>query len=110
MVESARAGHDGLLRGKPSMGTYARDHGLAGFDLRILDIDRSDPDLPVTEQSFVMRRHVVLDQIRGTFDFANEVCLIAAIVEVSVADLSVIFLADRVVPLADVHRDVSVVS
>jgi hypothetical protein len=44
-------------------------------------------------------RHVVLDEIRGAFDLANEVRLVAAGVEVSMPNLSVIFLAYGVIPV-----------
>ena len=39
----------------------ARDR-LAALDLRVLHIDRADAELPVSEQSFVMMCHVMLDQ------------------------------------------------
>ena len=45
----------------------------------------------------------MLDQIRVTLDLADQVGLVAAGIEISVADLPVIIGADRIVALADVH-------
>ena len=56
-----------------------------------------------------MRRHVVFDQIGRALDPADEVGLVAADVEIAMADLRVIFLADGIIALADVHRNMHVV-
>ena len=81
----------------------------AALDLRVLHVHRADAELLVAEQSFVVVRHVVLDEIGRAFDLADQVGLVAAGVEIAVADLPVVFLADGVVALADVRRDMDVV-
>ena len=67
------------------------------------------PSCRLPKQSFVVVRHVVLDEIGRAFDLADEIGLVAAGVEIAVPDLRVVFLADRVVALADVRRDMDVV-
>ena len=82
---------------------------LSRLDVRRLHVDRADAELLVAEQSFVVRRHVVFDQVRVAVDPADEVRLVASRVEVAVSDLTVVVWADGVVALADVNGDVDVV-
>ena len=53
-------------------------------------------------------RHVVLDEIGGAFDLADKIGLVAAGVEIAMADLPVVFLSDGVVALTDVRGHVDV--
>ena len=81
---------------------------LAGLNVRRLHIDSADAELLVSEALLIVRRHVVLDQIAIALDAANEISLVAADIEVAMADLPVIIGADRVVALTDMHHDVHV--
>ena len=57
----------------------------------------------------IVRRHVVLDEEAVAFDGCDDVGLVAAGVEVAMADLAVVIGADGVVALADVDQDVHIV-
>ena len=76
------------------MGAYSLDDRLGGFHSGILNVDRTDADLLVSKQSLVVMRHVVFDQAGRALYPRNEIGLVAAGVEVAVADLAVILLAD----------------
>ena len=56
-----------------------------------------------------MRRHVVLDEEAVALDGCGDVGLVAAGVEVAMADLAIVIGADGVVALADVDQDVHIV-
>jgi len=56
-----------------------------------------------------VRGHVVLDEQRGAFNPAHDIRLVAADVEIAVADLAVVFLAHGVIALTHVGGDVNVV-
>ena len=53
----------------------------------------------------VVRCHIVLDQIAIALDLADQVCLVAYLVEIAMADLPVVISPYGVVALANVHRD-----
>src|ERR1700681_2366538 len=103
MIEPARTRDDGLLRGKPFVRLDPRRDRLSGLDLGVLHIHGADADLLVADQPFIVGRHVVLDQIRGALDLANKVGLVATMVKISMANLTVVLLADGVVALAHMH-------
>src|SRR5215472_1166845 len=91
------------------MGRDAFGYQSAGLDVRGLHVDRADPQLLVAEQTLEMVGHVVFDQIRMAIDSAYQVGLVAADVEVTVADLPIVVGPNGVVPLADMDGDVDVV-
>ena len=91
------------------MRAHARGDRLSAFDLWVLDIDGADAKLFVAEQPFVVMGHVVFDQIRRAINLADKVRLVAAAIEIAMTDLRIVFLADGVVALADVGRDVDIV-
>jgi hypothetical protein len=109
MIETARTRHDRLLGCKPWVSADSPGDRFAALDLRILHVNRADTELLVAQQSLLMWRHVVLDQIRRAIDVADKVRLVATGIEVTVANLRVVFLADRIVALADAHRDVDII-
>jgi hypothetical protein len=82
---------------------------FAGFDVRILHIDRADAKLSVPQQPFVVRGHVVLDQETVAIDPCDDIRLISASVEVAVAYLAVIVGPDRIISLAYMHQDVNII-
>jgi hypothetical protein len=108
VIQAAGTGDDGLLRDQLAVSHDALRHEFAGFDFRILHIDGADAELLVAEQALIVVRHVVLDEQRRTFDSANLVGLVTAMVEIAVSDLAVIFLADRVIALANMHGHMDV--
>src|SRR5215475_9344706 len=91
------------------MGPDAFGNRLATFDFGVLHVDSADAELPIAEVSFEMMSHVVLDEIGGARDLADKIGLVTADIEITMADLSVVFLADRIVALADMHRHMNLV-
>ena len=108
VIKAARAGDYGLFRRQPFVLADARGNGFAAFDLGVLHVNRTDAELVISQQPFVMPRHIVFDQIRGRTDLADQIGLIAARIEIAMADLAIVVLADRVVALTDVGRGVNV--
>ena len=104
MIKSARACHHRLFGGKPPIGFDAVSHLLSGLHVRVLHIDGADGKLLVAEQAFVVMRHVVLDEKGVAIDPADEIRLVAARIEIAVADLAVIVRTDRVIALADMDH------
>ena len=64
---------------------------------------RADAELLIAQPILVMMRHVVLDQKRRALDTANEIGLVTPSVEITMTDLSVVFLADGIVALTVMH-------
>src|SRR3984893_3614439 len=87
------------------MRANACGNGFTTLDLRVLHVDGADAELLVPQQPLEMRRHVVLDQKGGARNFADQISLIAANIEIAVADLRVVFLADSVIALTDMDRN-----
>jgi hypothetical protein len=65
--------------------------------------------LPITQQSFEVIGHIILNEIRGATGFANFVGLVPPRIEIPMTDLSVVFLAHGIVALASMHGDMDVV-
>jgi len=82
----------------------ALDNLFGAFDIGRLNVDRAHRELPVAEATLVVRRHIVLDEKAVAFDLADEVGLVAPVIEIAVADLTVIIGADGVVALADMNH------
>jgi hypothetical protein len=61
MVKSARACDQGLLRREPTISCYTLDNELGRFNIRRLNIHRSDTKLFIAEKTFVMRSHIVFN-------------------------------------------------
>jgi hypothetical protein len=80
-----------------------------GLDIRRLHIDRADPQLLVAEKAVEVVGHIVFDQIRVALDAAYEIGLVAADIEVTMADLPIVIGANRIVALTNVHRKVNIV-
>ena len=109
VIKAARTGYDGLLRRQPTVGRDPVGDQLPALYIRKLHIDGADAELLVAEQSFVVRRHVVLDQIEVTIDPANKIGLVATSVEIAMPDLAVIVRSDGVIALADMYAHMHVV-
>src|SRR2546423_899600 len=105
MVEPAAAHNDRLFGREPSVGGYPFRDRFARFDIGSLDIDRADPELLVPQQALERVAPIVLDHIRMALDSADQVCLIATSVEISMSNLPIIMRSDSVVPLAYVNGD-----
>src|SRR5271166_1418502 len=101
MIEAAGTGDQGLLRRKPTMRSDAVSNLITAFDIWILHIDRANAQLLVTQQTLEMRSHVMLNQITVAFDFADQIRLVPARIEIAMTDLPVVIGADCVIALAD---------
>src|SRR5579871_1648726 len=102
MVEPARTCNDRLLRGEPLMRPDPIDDYRRRLDIRSLHIDRTHSELLVSQESFEFSYAVMLDQIGMAIHLANQVCLVAAGIEITMPDLAVIIRTNRIVALADV--------
>ena len=87
----------------------ALDDLFAGFDVGRLDIDCAHAELFVAQAAFVMRRHVVFDQVAVAIDLAHEVGLVASLVKIAVTDLPIVIGADGIVALAYVHHHMHII-
>src|ERR1051325_9827024 len=108
MVEPACARNDRLFGREPSVGGYSFRDRFARFDIGSLDIDRADPELLVSQQALEGVGPVVLDHVGMALDPADQVCLVATSVEISMSNLPIIMRPDSVVPLAYVNGDMDV--
>jgi hypothetical protein len=108
MVEAARTCNDRLFRREPPTFLDAGNDRFSTLDPRVLHIHRTDTELLVLEQPFVMVRHIVFYQVGGTFDFADKIGLVSTGVEIAIPDLAIIFFADSVIALANVNRNMDV--
>src|SRR5437868_2227599 len=108
MVEPACARNNRLFGREPSVGGYSFRDRFARFDIGILDIDRADPELLVPQQAIERISPVVLDHVGSALDLADQVCLIATGVEISMSNLPIIMRSDSVVPLAYMNGDMDV--
>ena len=109
MIEAARAGYDGLLRRQPTMCCDPVGDQLAAFDVRGLHIDGADAELLVAEQTLIVRRHIVFDEIEVAIDLANKIGLVTTSVEITMPDLSIVVGSDGIVALADMYAHMDVV-
>jgi len=89
MIEAARTGYDGLLRGQPSMCCDPIGNQLPVLDVGGLHIDGAHAELFVPEQTLIMRGHIVFDEIEVAIDLANKIGLVATDVEITMPDLSI---------------------
>src|ERR1700741_4470733 len=101
MIETAGARDGRLLRLEPGVAFYPGRYLLPGFDIGCLHVHRPDGELFVTEQTLVMRHHVVLDHVNVSANLANQVRLVAPRVKIAVADLTIVVRANRVIALAN---------
>ena len=81
---------------------------FARFDIWSLNIDRADAELLVPKEFPKGIGPIVLNQVRIAFDPADEICLIASRVKISMPNLTIIVRAYRVVTLADMDRNMNV--
>ena len=84
------------------------NHQLPGLDVWVLHVDSADTKLFVSKVLFVVRRHIVLDEIAVTLDVADKISFVAPLVEIAVADLSIVVGPYCVIALADVNHDMNV--
>ena len=91
------------------MQLYAFCNLLAGFDIRILHIDRPDAKLLIAKEPMKVRRHVMLDQERIAVDRGDDIRLVSAGIEIAMANLTIIIGTDGVVALADMNQDMNIV-
>jgi len=108
MIEAAGAGDDRLFGREPSMRFDPLNHLLSGLDVWGLHVDGTDAKLLVAEVLFIVRRHIVLDEIAVTLDVAYKIGFVAPLIEIAVADLSVVIGPYCVIALADVYHDMNV--
>ena len=85
------------------------DHLLSGLDIGGLNVNGADTKLFVAKVLLVVRRHIVFDEIAVTLNFTYEIGLVAALVEIAVADLSVVVRADGVIALADMDHHMNII-
>src|SRR5436305_15116071 len=100
MIEAARASNDRLFGREPSMRFDPLRHLLSGLDIGGLNVNGADTELLVAEMIFIVRRHIVFDEIAVTFDFANKIGLVAPLVKIAVPNLSIVIGAHGVIALA----------
>ena len=81
---------------------------ITAFDIWILHIDRANAQLLVTQQTLEMGSHVMLNQITIAFDFADQIRLVPARIEISMTDLPVVIGADCVIALADMDQHMNI--
>ena len=62
----------------------------SGLDIGGLNVDRADTELFVAKALLVVRRHIVFDEIPVTLNFTYEIGLVAALVEIAMANLSIV--------------------
>src|ERR1700738_2913897 len=108
MIKAARAGDDRLFGREPSMHFDPVNHLLSGLDVWGLHVDGADAKLLVAEVLFVVRRHIVFDEIAVTIDLADKIGFVSSLVEIAVADLSIVVGPYCVIALADVNHDMNV--
>ena len=71
MIETTRAGYDGLLRRQPTMCSDPVGDQLATFNVRGLHVDGTYAELFVAKQTLIVRSHIVFDKIEVAIDLAN---------------------------------------
>ena len=68
-------------------------HLLSGLDIRGLNVNGTDTKLFLAKVLFVVRRHIVFDEIAVTVNFADKIGFVAALVEIAVANLPIVIRA-----------------
>ena len=109
MIEAAGAGDDRLFGREPSMRFDPLHHLLSGLDIGGLHVNGADTKLFVAKVLLVVRRHIVFDEIAVTLNFADEIGLVAALVEIAVANLSIVIRAHGVIALADMNHHMNII-
>src|ERR1700730_4086027 len=108
MIKAARAGDDRLFGRAPFMHFDPPNNYLPSLDVGVLHVDSADTKLLVPKVLFIVRRHIVFYEIAVTLDVANKISFVAPLVEIAVADLSIVVGPYCVIALADVNHDMNV--
>src|ERR1700751_863754 len=103
MIEPAGARDELLLWLEPVVDFDPVRYLLPGFDIGCLHVHRPDGELLVTEQTLVMRHHVVLDHENARANLANQVRLVAPRVKIAMPDLTIVVRANCVIALANMN-------